>query len=276
MKNKLITLVVAALILAGCNTTQKPHENTQTQKTKYDVPAGEHMMQAVLWQELSAEHRALCYQAFNTAKLRLNIILSKKIHRAKPLAIVTDIDESILDNSPFNGKLIQENKEYTGKEWSEWVKLEKATAIPGAVEFLQYAKKRGVEVFYITNRSIKQQQETMENLRKLGFPYIDNKHFLMKENTSSKKSRREKVRETHDVVMLIGDNLADFNHLFDNQSTKNRNLIVDSLRNEFGSKYIMLPNPMYGDWETKGLYDGNYHWTEHQRDSIRHAKLISY
>lgn len=276
MKSKLITLVITGLILAGCNTTQKPNEISQNKKTAYQVPAGEHMMQAVLWQELSAEHKALCYQAFNTAKLRLELILAKKVHRTKPLAIVTDIDESILDNSPFNGKLIQENKGYNGKDWSQWVNLKKATAVPGAVQFLQYAKKHGVEVFYISNRSVKLQKPTMENLKKLGFPYIDNKHFLLKEHVSSKQSRRMEVRKTHDVIMLIGDNLADFNHLFDNQSTKNRNRIVDSLRNVFGNKYIVLPNPMYGDWETKGLYDGNYHWTEQQKDSIRHAKLISY
>jgi len=276
MKSKLITVLAVSLIFTACNTAQAPKENTKTQKTAYEAPVGEHMMQSVLWQELSAEHRALCYQAFNTAKLRLDLILSKKIHRTKPLAIVTDIDESILDNSPFNGKLIQENRDYSGKEWSEWVKLEKATPIPGAVEFLQYAKKRGVEVFYITNRNVKLQKETMANLSRFGFPYIDDSHFLLKENTSSKKSRRMKVRETHDVVMLIGDNLADFTHLFDNQSTQSRNRIADSLRNEFGSKYIVLPNPVYGDWETKGLYEGNYHWTEQQKDSIRHARLISY
>ncbi len=276
MKSKLITILAVSLIFSGCNTVQSPKENTKTQKTAYEVPVGEHMMQSVLWQELSAEHRALCYQAFNLAKYRLNSILAMRVHWAKPLAIVTDIDESILDNSLFNGKLIQENKEYSGKEWSEWVKLEKATPVPGAVKFLQYAKKRGVEVFYISNRNIKLQKETMENLRRLGFPYIDNKHFLLKEQTSSKKSRRMQVRETHHVVMLIGDNLADFTHLFDNQSTQSRNRIVDSIRNEFGSKFIVLPNPMYGDWETKGLYEGNYRWTPAQKDSIRHAKLISY
>lgn len=268
--------MVAGLILAGCSTTQKPKENTLSQKTDIHVPAGEHMMQAILWQQLAAEHRALCYQAFNVAKIRLNSVLAKKAHWKKPLAIVTDIDESILNNSPFDAKLALENKEYSSKAWSDWVRLEKATAVPGAVQFLQYAKKRGVQVFYISNRRENLLKPTMENLRKLGFPYIDKEHFLLRTGSSSKHLRRETVRKSYHVVMYIGDNMSDLNHLFDHQGTKRRNFITDSLRNDFGNKYIVLPNPVYGDWETNGIYDGNYHWTEAQKDSIRHAKLISY
>ncbi len=234
------------------------------------------MMQAVLWQELSAEHKALCYQAFNTAKLRLDLILARRIHHAKPLAIVTDIDESILDNSAYNGRLALENKAYSGKSWNEWVNLEKATAVPGAVEFLQYAAKKGVQVFYISNRRESLLKPTMENLRKLGFPYIDKDHFLLRTGGSSKHERRETVRNSYHVVMYIGDNMSDLNHLFDHQGTQRRNFVTDSLKNEFGDEYIVLPNPVYGDWETNGIYEGNYHWTEHQKDSIRHAKLVSY
>lgn len=276
MKSKIITLLAATLILAGCNTFQNHDTPAKTQKTAYRVPAGEHMMQAVLWQELSAEHKALCYQAFNTAKLRLDLILARRIHHAKPLAIVTDIDESILDNSAYNGRLALENKAYSGKSWNEWVNLEKATAVPGAVEFLQYAAKKGVQVFYISNRRESLLKPTMENLRKLGFPYIDKDHFLLRTGGSSKHERRETVRNSYHVVMYIGDNMSDLNHLFDHQGTQRRNFVTDSLKNEFGDEYIVLPNPVYGDWETNGIYEGNYHWTEHQKDSIRHAKLISY
>ena len=276
MKSKLIPLFIAGLILAGCNTTQKPDENAKTKAAAYKVPSGEHMMQAILWQQLGAEHRALCYQAFNVAKNRLNIALAKKSHWKKPLAIITDIDESILDNSPYDAKLALENKEYSQKTWKRWVDRAQAKAVPGAVAFMQYAKKRGVQVFYISNRRESLLKPTMENLRKLGFPYIDKEHFLLRTGSSSKHIRREKVRKSYHVVMYIGDNLSDLNHLFDHQGTKRRNFVADSLRNDFGNKYIVLPNPVYGDWETNGVYDGNYHWTEQQKDSIRRAKLITY
>lgn len=276
MKSKLIPLFIAGLILAGCNTTQKPKENAKTKAATYNVPAGEHMMQAILWQQLAAEHRALCYQAFNIAKSRLNIALAKKSHWKKPLAIVTDIDESILNNSPYDAKLALENKEYSQRSWSHWVRLEKATAVPGAVQFMQYAKKKGVQVFYISNRRETLLKPTMENLRKLGFPYIDKEHFLLRTKSSSKHVRRETVRKSFHVVMYIGDNMSDLNHLFDYQGTQRRNAITDSLKNEFGDKYIVLPNPVYGDWETHGIYESNYHWTEAQKDSIRRTKLITY
>lgn len=276
MKRRLITLLVASLVLTGCNTNQKTKENTKTQKTSYNVPAGEHMMQAILWQQLAAEHRALCYQAFNVAKSRLNSALKRKSHWKKPLAIITDIDESILDNSPADAKLALENKEYSQKTWKQWVDRVQAKAVPGAVQFMQYAKKRGVQVFYISNRRESLLKPTMENLRKLGFPYIDKQHFLLRTKSSSKHLRRETVRKSFHVVMYIGDNLSDFNHLFDYQGTQRRNALTDSLKNEFGNKYIVLPNPVYGAWETHGIYESNYHWTEAQKDSIRRAKLITY
>src|SRR5882762_5770579 len=52
-----------------------------------------------MWQQKAAEYKALCYQAYNLAKLRLDIILLQQ--HSKPLAIVTDIDETVLDNSPY-------------------------------------------------------------------------------------------------------------------------------------------------------------------------------
>ncbi len=80
--------------------------------------------------------------------------------------------------------------------------------------------------------------------------------------------------ENFEVVLLLGDNLSDFSELFDGQPTEKRNTTADELREEFGRKFIVLPNPMYGDWETKGLYEGKYDWTPAQKDSLRKAKLI--
>src|SRR5580765_474488 len=60
----------------------------------------------VLWQQTAAEYRALCYQAFNIAALRLNEIPGKKFRKEK-LAIITDLDETILDNSYADAKLIK-------------------------------------------------------------------------------------------------------------------------------------------------------------------------
>ncbi len=237
------------------------------------VPIREHSVQSVNWQQLSAEYRALAYQAYNIAKSRLDEILESK-KKSDKLAVITDIDETVIDNSPYNARLIKEEKEYDRESWIQWGKEKKAGAAPGAVEFFNYAADKGVEVFYISNRYDTQKKETMENLDILGLPFIDEEHFLLREKSGGKKPRREMVMENFEVVLLLGDNLSDFSELFDGQPTEKRNRTADDLREEFGKKFIVFPNPMYGDWETKGLYEGKYDWTPVQKDSLRKAKLI--
>jgi len=108
---------------------------------------------ATLFQQKAAEKRALSYQAFNIAKLSLDSQL-KVADLTKPLAVVVDIDETVLDNSPFEAKSILNNSDYP-KYWNEWCQLAAAKPLAGSVEFLNYAKSKGVVVFYITNRKIK-------------------------------------------------------------------------------------------------------------------------
>jgi 5'-nucleotidase (lipoprotein e(P4) family) len=97
---------------------------------------------------------------------------------------------------------------------------------------------------------------------------------LLKTNSSDKQPRRDVVLKNHKVVMLLGDNLSDFLSVFMSDSIKERNQLVDDLKEEFGERFIVLPNPMYGDWENHGIYQGKYDWTSKQKDSIRRAKLI--
>ena len=89
--------------------------------------------------------------------------------------------------------------------------------------------------------------------------------MLLKTAGSGKEERRMKVHETHEVILLLGDNLSDFHHDYDDKSTIERNRLTDSLYSVFGPRYIVLPNPMYGDWETDGIYEGSRKWTEFQK-----------
>lgn len=277
MNKILLKLITCAMLLSACeNFSNQQKGELPEVKTEVSVPVREHSILAVLWQQLSAEYKALCYQAFNVAQYQLDNILAEKKSKNKPLAIVTDIDETVLDNSPYNAKMIEQDKEYSKELWVEWGKEKSALPVPGAIDFLKYAESKGVEVFYISNRFDVQQPETLENLKNAGFPNADAAHILLKTESSAKEPRRKKVAETHEIVMLLGDNLSDFTEVFDGQSTKKRNELAESLKADFGKKFIVLPNPMYGDWETKGLYEGSYKWTANQKDSIRKAKLRSY
>ena len=243
---------------------------------KTDIPIREHSIQSVLWQQNAAEYRALTFQAYNLARLQLDKMLNQKTPVGKKFAVITDIDETVLDNSPYNGKLIEQDVAYSKKSWLEWGALSIADTIPGALHFFNYAASRGVEIFYISNRLAEQEDVTIKNLKRFNFPFADQSHVFLKTSSSEKESRRKSVANTHKILLLLGDNLSDFSSLFDRQNTERRNFLVDSLKANFGKNFIVFPNPMYGDWESKGLYEGRYDWSSQQMDSIRHDKIKSY
>src|SRR5215510_3090438 len=111
----------------------------------------EYQTGAVLWMQASGERAALSYQAFQLARMMLDRDLRTSRSRMKR-ALIVDIDETILDNSRYQAWLIKNRQNFSDQTWLDWVNRSEATAIPGAVEFLNYANARGVKVFYITNR----------------------------------------------------------------------------------------------------------------------------
>ncbi len=274
MKKKIFTyalvLSVFSISLNACKSADGyKSKNTETSVREYSV-------QSVLWQQNSAEYIALCYQAFNVAKLNIDQFVADENLKDKKLAIITDIDETVFDNSPFNAKLIEKDEEFTQEEWNNWSALEEAREVPGAAEFLNYVEDKGVEIFYITNRMESEREATLRNMKDLDFPFADDEHLLLRTETSSKKDRFESITKDYEVVMYLGDNLSDFSHGFEAPSTEKRNNLAKELKEYWGINFIVLPNPMYGDWETKGIYEGKYDWTDREKDSIRKAGLRAY
>jgi 5'-nucleotidase (lipoprotein e(P4) family) len=223
---------------------------------------------AVLWTQSSAEYRALALQAFTLARLRVDQDLTqhRSRRRAARPAVIVDVDETVMDNSRFQAELILRGIDYTSQAWTEWCNRAEAGAVPGAVEFLNYANRRGVRVFYITNRRQTEKAGTVANLRKLGFPDVSEETVMIREQgtpTPSKESRRQTVRSRYRVVLLVGDNLNDFNDDFAGKSIADRKAQVDREQAEFGTEYIVIPNPMYGDWEN-AVYGNAANETERQ------------
>ena len=258
MKKYLIVL----LSILSCNQPDYKNDN-------------DYKIQAQVWTQNSAEYRALCYQAFNAAKMNLDALFFFEKEYDKPLAIIADVDETVLDNSPYDGKLILNNTTYNRESWVEWGNLEIAKAIPGSLEFLIYASEKNVEIFYISNRYSEQLESTVNNLKKLGFPDAKESNVLLRGDTRSKSERRKSVSDNYEVIMLIGDNLSDFNDEFEIKLYNERSDQTDKLKNEFGTKLIVLPNPNYGDWESNGLFGGKS-FDNFQKDSIRKSKIKSY
>ena len=244
------TLVLTCFLLVPFDLVAQTPGPSMSRQTGPDL---EYQVGTILWTQTSAEYRALAYQAFDLAKLRLDQALAKEksVRAAKPMAIVVDVDETVLDNSRFQAELILRGAGYTPQAWQAWCDRAEAGAVPGAADFLNYAARHGVRVFYITNRRQPEKAGTMTNLKNAGFPNVSEETVMIRENTSpSKEARREKVRAGHRLVMQVGDNLNDFNDHFSGKSIADRKAQVDSERAAFGSEYIVIPNPMYGDWES--------------------------
>jgi len=223
------------------------------QSCKKDGSLQNNLLNATVWYQTSAEMNACYYQAFNLAKMKLFTNMQVSDNEMKK-AVIVDIDETMLDNSPFEAYLIKNKLEYSKKLWIEWVKLEKAKALPGALDFAKFAKENGVEIFYISNRHKENLLPTMENLKKEGFPFADTNHILLKDTTSDKTLRRNIVEQNYDVILFIGDNLRDFdeNYKYDKKHSVKEKIQLD--KELFGTKYIIIPNPMYGEWTKK--YEG--------------------
>jgi 5'-nucleotidase (lipoprotein e(P4) family) len=200
----------------------------------------------VLWHQHSAEYRALCYQAFNFATC---IVKESRIKKRYRYAIITDVDETVLDNSYYEAMRILQNTEFDVATWKQWTSQAKATPLPGALEFFQMAQNKGVEIFYISNRDTSEVSSTIENLKRIGFPNADRDHLLFLAKTSSKEERRQAILKDYKVIMMLGDNLNDFSNVFEKKDSQGRKIETDNLRKEWGSKFIVLPNAVYGEWE---------------------------
>ncbi len=238
------------------------------------LPASSIKSYPVLWQQTASEYRALCYQAFNIAMLRLNQIPKKRFQREK-LAIITDLDETILDNSYSEAELIKEGKERDIKTWKNWTSQSASTGVPGAVEFLQTASRKGLTIFYISNRDTGDVQYTLINLKNLHLPNADTAHMLFSSNTTSKELRRQIVMAKYTVVMLLGDNLNDFMNIFESKSVSDRFTETDREKDEWGKKFIVLPNSTYGEWEN-ALYNYQRNLNPQQKEEMRKKLLKGY
>ncbi|WP_116474803.1 5'-nucleotidase, lipoprotein e(P4) family [Zobellella maritima] len=209
------------------------------------------LISAVAWKQTAAEYRALFYQGFNVARLHLDNALAKNNGEGKPLAIITDVDDTILSTNDYFGYLVKNNKEFFDDEaWDEWVATNRAAATPGAKEFLDYAASNGVEVFYVTSRN--QGDATydiaLSNLRSNGFPFVDEQHLTVLKDSSNKEIRQQEIAKDFNVILYLGDNLNDFSREYYVNGVNERLNIVDVNKGKYGFENIIFPNPTDGHW----------------------------
>lgn len=227
----------------------------------------------VLWIQQSVEHRAASIAAYNGATTALPTLargsewasLEHGAARSKRPAVVLDVDETVLDNSAYIAWTVRNNLEFAPKTWAAWLALEAAGEVPGAAAFTRAAAKLGVDVFYVTNRDCAPTDvdpcpaltHTQNNMIRLGFARAnDRAAFMLKKqrpewNESDKTARREKIAETHRIIMLVGDDMSDFLPAANLQHLRRGepDAAAEGMLEKFGKSLFLIPNPSYGSWE---------------------------
>jgi acid phosphatase len=217
----------------------------------------------VAWVRTSVEYAALSEQAYRGAAQALEAALAQPQWTAAleqkpgfaglPPAVILDLDETVLDNSEHQAALAAQRIAFDNEKWNAWVAQAKATAVPGAIEFLKFAQMRGVALVYVTNRTCKADDEndpTVRNLRRLGAPLSPARLLCRTGSGSDKSARRAAVAESYRVLLLVGDDFQDFVSVpAEQNSIAGRREILAPHRQFFGQRWFLLPNPMYGSWE---------------------------
>ena len=228
----------------------------------------------LLWMRTSAEYRALAYQGYNVAMNLVKMAVTDPSHQRKPLAIVLDADETVVDNTKLMGESVASgNGRFDAPWWRQAVHQGKSQAMPGAVEFLNEVHKQGVEIFYVSNRYAPVNYDaTVQNFKELGFPSVDKDHVLLFEKDSDKQPRFDAIAKKYYVVLYMGDNAGDFPIGTKGKTLAERNGIIDAHKEDFGTTFVVFPNPAYGSW-VSALANGYQNLSPEEQKQVNNQYL---
>lgn len=258
-----LLLMVITLYASGC--AQQPEKN--------DV---HEMLNATLWQQTAAEYTGMALQVYQTARSNLDLALADAEWTAAleqgsdydelPPAVMLDIDETVLDNGPYEARIIRSLGSYSPASFADWCHQENAPLVPGAKAFLEYAVQRDVAVFYYSSRREKLRTCTTRNMRERGLPLPGDTRLLLSDG-SSKSDYRRMVARQYRIVLLVGDNLEDFTEGSKSDPASRRELALRHA-DRWGKQWIILPNAIYGHWEAS-MYDFDYRMPREQQIQLK-------
>ncbi len=260
-----LTLLILVL-LTGCaaigeTDSELVHDNTD----------------GVVWLQSSTEYAAVTAGIYGSATAALLEMAQTETRPTSDMAIVLDVDETVLDNSPYQVQLVFDDETYGPDSWDRWVGLRTAPEVPGVVDFIRDAQALGFHVAFVTNRPCRarpgssdvcpQLEDTRVNLEAIGIDTSSTTLFLRGQqppescrallteaeqvdgtwSQSDKTSRRACVEVEREIVMLFGDQLGDFT---EEHGAPGRGTAADFDEN-WGRSWFMLPNPTYGGWKPR-------------------------
>lgn len=282
-----VTGATLVLLVAGCakSTTDRAIDGISVKRAVDALPHED--LDAALWMRTSAEYHAICLQTYAVATRNLELALKDPTWSAIPSqalaltrtppdgpslppAVILDVDETVLDNSPYQVTQIDAQGEYEPKTWEAWAQRGAAAPMAGVADFVNACRRMNVAVFYVTNRTIHQERATVRNLLEhhlLEEDVVD--HVLTKEErddwVTDKESRRQFLAARYRVLLVLGDDLNDFASTGNKPSSAARLEVCEQHKHLWGNRWLMLPNANYGGWE-RSLYGFD--------DSVPHAEKL--
>ena len=287
----LASLAIAlSLVLAGCQSVAEAPPVAAATPAPAAVPAHDNL-NATAWVQQAAEAHMAHRQTWRSAERLLDAALADPrwdaltpTDRVAPLdglppAIVVDVDETVLDNSPYQVRLIRDDARFEDATWNAWVDEGRATAVSGAPAFAQAAAKRGITMIYLTNREHANSAVTRRNLEAVGFPPVAEAQFLglgfetpgCVPKGSDKGCRRQWVSQRYRVLMQFGDQLGDFFSITDNAAPA-RAAQLQGFDAWVGERWFTVANPSYGSWEY-GLYGNDRSLSPEAQRAAKRAAL---
>jgi 5'-nucleotidase (lipoprotein e(P4) family) len=197
----------------------------------------------------SEEYAAIARQTYRLA--------GEAVTRSNPSGawvVVLDVDETTLDNSTYQVERAVYGLPFEITSWNAWIERRQAPAVPGVVDFVGLVHRAGGRVAWITDRSAAVTEATRTNLRQAGLWTDDDRLCAQKNAQHTKAQRRAEVLsgagecswsgQSMRVVAFVGDQVTDFPAAAEK--------IPDTGTDEaFGRTCFLLPNSMYGGWETR-------------------------
>jgi len=202
---------------------------------------------SIKWVQRSAEYYAAVIQVYRQATQRVEQQASSRVPGT--WAVILDADDTILSNLQYQIERV--GLGYSPETWAAWVRRREATALPGAGAFLARVHQLGGRIAIVTNRVESECTDTIA-LFKAQALVFDAMLCRPDKAPSDKNPRFESVAAGKtaagnaplEVVAFVGDNILDFPGL--NQKLRQAG---DAAYGEFGLKYFLVPNPMYGSWQ---------------------------
>ena len=217
------------------------------------------------WYKTSAEKKAIYHEVFNYGYEKIyNKVINNKLE-SSTWGIISDIDETVLDNTDYNKQNLKDAKEFNLKLFYKSLAEEKSQATPGSQSFTCKIQQLGGKVIFVTNRDGTFDKNvipaTINNLKKVGICFDNilfakgskatdmdkNPRFNAVINGNYKNVLSTTTMKAINIIGYFGDNIQDFPNIYQNDL---KNLDDnDVIFSQFGNTYFELPNPTYGSWE---------------------------